>query len=618
MSKGGAGKVYFVLYLAVILELLIIFIERDEAEEHLLKQQKQAIAIVQTILSQLQTGSGTTGITTKPKDNIVLSRDEQEANARTYEVIVSVGDPKAELTYQGKTIRGDDIPVLEYYLSHIGNPELAEEELGADTADIVDGNVIFKAELGTETEGGYSQPTQTFGTVIPALETEQYFTLNEEETAQQVARGRNVKVFNVNFMPKQGEGWYRLRFFSQTNKIMGVSGGEPSEDDTVRIGNVKLTVKQLSQVQEALEKQRPAGEPPTKVEEYITTLLEPDAYKTLDENKGYTSIDVRVMEPEVQDPADPVAEILVPRDTIYWYNIAPFQVPVKLGPREGTRNVQNATLVAVNEETGNYVAKFEVPSQEGVVPIIARAENAGKVQVSEKYLKVETPELVGGERRFRGRKAVVGRVYNPSTEWASTSIPAEHYQTVVDFNGNQVFSSTGINFKPSDLPDDLMVTEATKEVDTYVYWKPGGTANRDEWVKVLSSKPGEATVSISGIDITYQPPTHNEGFEFDFILSQKSFEADFSPIVLSQTVGTGRTVGVTANATCAECSEYGLSTRLTQIDDKQWNLHVEVVDASKLNASINGKRFEVAIDMSGKGGATGIGFVTFTVKVVAQ
>ena len=27
MSKGGAGKVYFVLYLAVILELLIIIVE---------------------------------------------------------------------------------------------------------------------------------------------------------------------------------------------------------------------------------------------------------------------------------------------------------------------------------------------------------------------------------------------------------------------------------------------------------------------------------------------------------------------------------------------------------------------------------------------------------------
>jgi len=38
MAKGGgAGKVYFVLYLAVILELLIIIVERDEAEENLIR-----------------------------------------------------------------------------------------------------------------------------------------------------------------------------------------------------------------------------------------------------------------------------------------------------------------------------------------------------------------------------------------------------------------------------------------------------------------------------------------------------------------------------------------------------------------------------------------------------
>ena len=58
MSGGGAGKVYFVLYLAVILELLIIIVERDEAEEHLVKRQKESMKIVESILSQLQTGAG--------------------------------------------------------------------------------------------------------------------------------------------------------------------------------------------------------------------------------------------------------------------------------------------------------------------------------------------------------------------------------------------------------------------------------------------------------------------------------------------------------------------------------------------------------------------------------
>src|SRR5687768_6870000 len=136
MSKGGAGKVYFVLYLAVILELLIIFIERDEAEEHLRREQRQAIEIVQTILSQLQTGSGTTGITVSPKDNIVLDEKTPSNNVRNYDVAVSVGDPRATLTVAGRTYRGDDVPLLEYIVSHTGNPERPEEELGPDTMDI--------------------------------------------------------------------------------------------------------------------------------------------------------------------------------------------------------------------------------------------------------------------------------------------------------------------------------------------------------------------------------------------------------------------------------------------------------------------------------------------------
>jgi hypothetical protein len=79
MSKGGAGKVYFVLYLAVILELLIIIVERDEAEEHLLAKQKESMKIVQSILSQLQVGAGVEGISTRPQDQIVL-KDASWAN----------------------------------------------------------------------------------------------------------------------------------------------------------------------------------------------------------------------------------------------------------------------------------------------------------------------------------------------------------------------------------------------------------------------------------------------------------------------------------------------------------------------------------------------------------
>src|SRR5207237_7921841 len=62
MSKGGgAGKVYFILYLAVLLELLIIIVERDDAEEELKKEKlaleqksKRIQMIAETIIQALR------------------------------------------------------------------------------------------------------------------------------------------------------------------------------------------------------------------------------------------------------------------------------------------------------------------------------------------------------------------------------------------------------------------------------------------------------------------------------------------------------------------------------------------------------------------------------------
>jgi len=107
MSKGGAGKVYFVLYLAVILELLIIIVERDEAEEHLVKKQQESMRIVESILTQLQSGAGTEGINTRPQDAIVLSEKLPEEQRkyfkkfRTYYIEVGVTDVASALNMDG-------------------------------------------------------------------------------------------------------------------------------------------------------------------------------------------------------------------------------------------------------------------------------------------------------------------------------------------------------------------------------------------------------------------------------------------------------------------------------------------------------------------------------------
>lgn len=620
MSKGGAGKVYFVLYLAVILELLIIFIERDEAEEHLRHEQRQAIEIVQTILSQLQTGSGTTGITVSPKDNIVLDERTPSNNVRNYDVAVSVGDPRATLTVRGKTYRGDDVPLLEYIVSHTGNPERPEDELGPDTMDIEGGEKIFVAQLGTDV-GGYTSPRQVFGAGIPSDDPNRYFYLNDTLTAKQIAAGRRAKVFSVNFKPNRGEGWYRLRFNSQTNKILGIAGGsEPAPTDTIRIGNVKLTVKQLRQVQKAMRKQQVAGGEKSQVEKYIETLLTPDAYKTLDENRGFQSFNVRVRKPPATKPQDPVAEILLPRDTVYWYNVAAFSVPVRLGPAEGSKDMSgNARLVVADPATNRYNAIIDRP-QPGITPLVAKASNSGKVDVSEKTLVVYEPQLKGGIEKWRGMKATVSRKYNPSTDWVATQIPEDHYQTVVEVKGREVFNRAGVSFKDAELPPDLLVTEqmtSPTDIKMTVYWKPGGNADRTTWVALMSNQQG-AEVPIKpakSFTVSYPAPEHFEGFEFEWILSPKRMSFTTGEIDLRQKIGENRIVPVTnADASCTECAEYGLSARLIPSGEK-WALQMDVADRSKLKKTIDGKRFEILINMQGRGNASGTGVVVVTTKV---
>ena len=103
MSKGGMAKVYFVLYLAIVVELLIIIVERDEAEEHLHKLNNESMRIVESILSQLYSGSGTQGINTRPQDEITLPAEADMAAIkeifgtelktwRQYQIDVGVSD----------------------------------------------------------------------------------------------------------------------------------------------------------------------------------------------------------------------------------------------------------------------------------------------------------------------------------------------------------------------------------------------------------------------------------------------------------------------------------------------------------------------------------------------
>jgi hypothetical protein len=49
------------------------------------------------------------------------------ANVRNYDVIVSVGDPRAASMVDGKQIRGDDVSRLNYIVSHNSNAAILPE-----------------------------------------------------------------------------------------------------------------------------------------------------------------------------------------------------------------------------------------------------------------------------------------------------------------------------------------------------------------------------------------------------------------------------------------------------------------------------------------------------------
>ncbi len=321
--SNSAGKVYFVLYLAVVLELLIIIVERDEAEEHLHKKQKEAMKIVESILSQLQAGGGTEGINTRPQDEItippagvnlkeVIGADVK--SNRRYIIEVGVTDVavsakqkeneenKEYLQRLNKLVKLANVEEIEYQIFFSDNqdpdtsPEFPNDKYikgqGWDFSEMKAGEKIF-------TEGGekwefvglrklkmdsdksfenvskenadhdpmhptYNKPLVIGGNYAPReIDEDSIFVYSVEETMK--ARAGTTgdeesllkRAFVLEFEPPAKSGWYKLRIYSRTNRILGLRAEanieEISHDATVNIGTVQLKVYELDKVRAKLE-----------------------------------------------------------------------------------------------------------------------------------------------------------------------------------------------------------------------------------------------------------------------------------------------------------------------------------------------------------------------------
>ncbi len=457
MAQGGAGKVYFVLYLAVILELLIIIVERDEAEEHLIQKQKETMRIVESILSQLQTGAGSEGISTKPKDEITLQEvkmgDGPEIRQdREYEIEVGVTDisghedldPTKE-DYHEKyrtNIRLANVEELEYQIFF--HPSLDPEqsptfpssdslelinlnEEGQIIGDEIDGDywrlqMVRRLELDTGATHSWEEPmysdfTHAIGDLSAhappeAIKADSVFWYDQNSTMELAAKDDNKlkkRVFVVRFQAPQKPGWYKLRFGSRTNKILGLGGADADmltidavpDDAKVNIGTVQLKVKELKTVHKELTKRleglgvpsaemlfeahgdevavrQVAAEYDRQLEEakdrvserrvagefdddneatrlmsqidlygYIGKLLAPNMSDFFQQNQGTKEIDIRVIKPPM-NIADPYVD-LPPEGVFYFDKLRP-AFTFTSGPFQGNNVPTGIILTASGQQ----------------------------------------------------------------------------------------------------------------------------------------------------------------------------------------------------------------------------------------------------------------------------
>lgn len=476
MSKGGAGKVYFVLYLAVVLELLIIIVERDEAEEHLHQKQKEAMRIVESILSQLQSGAGTEGINTRPQDEItipppgvnikeVLGADIK--SFRQYIVEVGVTDISTERERKEgealdeyferlrKLYKLANVAELEYSVfynssqdpnysppfpseSYLSKKGIVIEKMAeGQNLEGEDGTVwTFKGlrKLEMDNEKGLPKfspnanleefamgpmhplyPVDKGISIGPNFAPSQVnpdsvftYSVSESEkasgTQNSALKNRFTKrAFVVNFQPPSTAGWYKLRFASRTNRILGVKGGanidDIDENSTVNIGTVQLKIKDLVKVQKELGTKLEKFAVPTsedliakgfkefdeklsaatllaskeleglelanniKLYGYIVKLLTPGQSANFEQNKGAIEFNVRVVTPKPQ-MSEPVINIV---NEMHRINSGVVNFNFTVSPYQGNNNII-AGQVYAETDLNTPVANVEIKPRSETPP----------------------------------------------------------------------------------------------------------------------------------------------------------------------------------------------------------------------------------------------------------
>jgi hypothetical protein len=259
----------------------------------------------------------------------------------------------------------------------------------------------------------------------------------------------------VNFQPpyEQQGGWYKLRFSSRTNRILGVSSSVINLDEidpstTVNIGTVQLSVKDLREVQKELRSkvESIASLPPEsmliqdrKIDEweeaiseakrtssndlelqnniqlydYITKLLAPGQSINFDQNKGSIEFNVGVTmaKPSTVQPT------VILQDTVYSFSPAPPAFEFTISPYQGPNaNKVVGRIVETNQritceptnitESGGEASRGNPMKYRGIADgtlnpgnytLEVTHEVSGRTVVVQSALQIFEPKLVNEE-----------------------------------------------------------------------------------------------------------------------------------------------------------------------------------------------------------------------------
>ncbi len=610
MSKGGAGKVYFVLYLAVILELLIIIVERDEAEEHLIAKQKESMRIVESILAQLQVGAGSEGINTRPQDQItipppgvnvkeaigadikperkylvevgitdVVSNLKQQESEEAEDYVErmmrflklsNVSDLKYEILYSGdqgsETVPQDS---SSWQLKSVSSLDLQVKDMEARVKQAWEQNrtnpkAFIEQMQRILIEPKYSQP-QVTAFKPSGIQDPEYYYSQEETQKLGPEISPKKRSFVVNFEPRDA-GWYKLRFSSRTNQILGVtikegaSHAEIDPEEKVNIGTVQLKVKDLLKVREELTRNTEGLPNPdlvkTNIEQFdkainklkdetddlptkariqlfgaIVKLTTPgiQAENAFDRNRGVMEFNIHVLKPtpQITDPKIADLENVVRVFDKLSKLVLPMQVTPSNGKTEFLAQPGSASVVESGSSSSSsgsgstkWVGKNLVipiagnlaPRDEPYVFQLAQANGPKKSEPAVCSVYVYSSSISNADEVKNFLEVSWGDalelVVVPSS--GNTIKPSEFMMQFDMGTGAQIAPLRKLNVQASDA---VSVPPGTAKVTLNVAWKDPRTG---EVVPIWSGSGdvGLKKPTIVTSDMTADPITDNQTGEF--------------------------------------------------------------------------------------------------------